>query len=176
MMRLGLAVACVLVSGLAVVPLWAKGPTTRIAIAAPNLQAPLEMTDPALLRRFAVWAGPGTTVNDVESSEGFIIDWRSGAFAEPGPDLPRYEVSFYAKYANRPEASQDEHLAYVVRYAPNPAGRRGYVYLPGRGDVAFALNARTIFRGVEGRWFRASDAWYQVAATLLARVDRSANR
>lgn len=175
-MRLGWLVTCGLVSCLAVVPLWAKGPTTRIVIAGPALPAPLRITDAALLRQFSVWSGLGTGANGVESSEGFIIDWHSGTSAEPALHLPRYEVSFYAKYANRPLASQDEHLAYVVRYAPDVAAGRGYVYLPGRGDDAFALNARTIFRGVEGRWFKATDAWYQAAATLRARLDRSTNR
>src|SRR2546427_9207448 len=34
--------------------------------------------------------------------------------------------------------------------ARSSKGDRGYVYLPGRGDDAFDLNTRTIFRGREG--------------------------
>src|SRR2546425_12608817 len=86
--------------------LLAKGPTTRIVIAAPSLAAPLEITDPAPLNQFAVWAGAGTRVNGKESSEGFTINWRAGVSTERAVGLPRYEISFYAKHANQPLASQ----------------------------------------------------------------------
>lgn len=149
--------------------LWAKGPTTRIVIITPVLPVPLELTDPALLDKFAVWAGPGTSLNGVEGSEGFIIDWRAGAPAGRFAELPRYEVRFYSKVANRPAESQSEHLAYVVFYTPDSGGGRGLVYLPARGEQHFALNVRTIFRGVEGRWFRATDAWDRTVDSLLRR-------
>ena len=145
----------------------AKGPTTRIVIEAPSLAAPLEITDPALLNQFAVWAGPGTSVNGEESSEGFIINWRAGVSTKRAVGLPRYEISFYAKYANQPLSSQSEHLAYVVWYEPDVNGDRGYVYLPGRGDDTFVLNTGTIFRGREGHWFTATDAWHQMATRVL---------
>jgi len=136
----------------------AKGPTTRIEIAAPSLATPHEITDPALLNQFVVWAGPGTSVNGEESSEGFIINWRAGISTQRAVGLPRYRISFYAKYATRPLASQSEHLAYVVWYEPDVNGDRGYVYLPGRGDDTYVLNTATIFRGREGHWFSATDA------------------
>ncbi|MCA1587024.1 MAG: hypothetical protein LC791_20390 [Acidobacteria bacterium] len=79
----------------------------------------------------------------------------------------RIPVSFYVKYANRPLASQQEQLAYVVSYEPDLADGAGYVYLPGRGDTRYALNARSIFRGREGYWFRASDAWNEAAMRLI---------
>jgi hypothetical protein len=72
--------------------LQAKGPTTRIVITAPNLPVPLEITDAASLDEFSVWAGPGTSLNGVEASDGFIIDWRAGARADRLTALPRYEV------------------------------------------------------------------------------------
>jgi hypothetical protein len=147
--------------------LFAKGPTTRIVIAAPSLAAPVEITEPALLDQFAVWAGPGTSVNGEESSEGFIIDWHEGISTRRPVGLPRYEVFFYARYANQPLASQSEHLAYVVWYEPDANGNRGYVYLPGRGDYAFVVNTSTILRGREGHWFNATDAWHQAATRIL---------
>jgi hypothetical protein len=149
---------------------FAKGPTTRIVIAAPSLAAAVEITDPALLKQFAVWAGPGTSVNGEESSEGFIIDWRAGVSTRRPVGLPRYKVSFYAKYANQPLASQSEYLAYVVWYEPDTNSDRGYVYLPGRVDDAFVLNTRTIVRGREGHWFNATDAWHQAVTRILGSI------
>jgi hypothetical protein len=90
-----------------------------------------------------------------------------GVVAERPAGLKRYEVSFYVTYANPPLASQQEQLAYVVSYEPDIAGGGGYVYLPGRGDDRYALNARTIVRGREGHWFRASEAWNRAAMGLL---------
>ncbi len=148
-------------------PLWAKGTTTRIVLTASSLPVPLEITDPKLLDDFVVWAGPGVEVNGEEQLQGFIIDWRTGVIAERPPRLPRYEVSFYVKYPNRPLASQPEQLAYVVSYEPDLGAGLGYVYLPGRGDERYTLNTRTIFRGREGNWFRATDAWHQAAAKLI---------
>jgi hypothetical protein len=147
---------------------WAKGPTTRIVVAAPSLSAALEITDATSLDRFAVWAGPGTSADGVESSDGFIIDWTAGVLADRVEPQPRYRVSFYSKYANRPLDTQAEHLAYVVLYEPDAHGGRGYVYLPGKGDEAYALNVRTISRGVECHWFKAGDEWHRTFTRLLS--------
>jgi hypothetical protein len=151
------------------VPLAAKGPTVRIEISGPGLHEPVALTSPALLKQFAVWAGAGVMINRVEQTEGFIVDWSE---AVPGPTAagPRYTVSFYVKYANRPLESQPEQLAYVVSYQPDVRAGRGYVYLPGRGDEHFALNTRTIHRGREGQWFRATEAWDQAVMGLLSAV------
>jgi hypothetical protein len=145
----------------------AKGPTTRIVIAGPSLSTSLEITDPAILNQFAVWAGPGTRVNGEESLVGFIIDWQAGVSTQRAGGLPRYEVSFHTRHTNQSSASQSEHLAYVVWYEPDVIGDRGFVYLPGRGDDAFALNVGTILRGREGQWFNATDAWHRMAMRVL---------
>jgi hypothetical protein len=42
----------------------AKGITTRIVIEGLNLSAPIEITDPQIHRNFAVWTGPGTSLNE----------------------------------------------------------------------------------------------------------------
>jgi len=148
------------------VPLAAKGPTVRIEISGPGLPGPVALTSPAVLKQFAVWAGAGVMINRVEQTEGFIVDWLETV---PGPPAagPRYTVSFYVTYANRPLESQPEQLAYVVSYEPDFRVGRGFVYLPGKGDEHFALNTRTIHRGREGQWFRASDAWDAVVVELL---------
>lgn len=53
----------------------AKRATTRITITDGGLQSPVEISDPDVLANFNVWSGPGTFANDVEGTEGFIIDW-----------------------------------------------------------------------------------------------------
>jgi hypothetical protein len=107
-------------------------------------------------------------VNSQEQTEGFIVDWARGVVRERPDGLPRYEVSFYAKHANRRLESQEEHLAYVVSYAFDAARGEGYVYLPGKDDAHYALNVGTIFREREGYWFRATEAWNRAAMKALS--------
>ena len=145
-----------------------KGPTTRIVLTAPDLASPIEIVDGNVLSSFVVWSGPGVEVNSQEQTEGFIVDWPQGVVTERPEGLPQYEVSFYAKHANRPLESQEEHLAYVVSYALDAARGGGYVYLPGKGDERYALNVRTIFRDREGHWFRATDAWNRAVMKALS--------
>ena len=153
------------------IPLSAKGPTVRVITGA-DLPQPVEVTAPALLQQFQVWSGPGVEADGQQEHRGFIIDWVSDGASRRSANLPRYKVSFYAKYANRPLDSQPQHLAYVVWYEPDFSSRRGYVYLPGKGDEAFALNVQTIFRGREGRWFDATDTWNAAVLDRLARQSR----
>jgi hypothetical protein len=152
---------------LTTVSLSAKGPTTRIVITAPDLASPIEIVDRDVLREFVVWSGPGVLVSGQEQTEGFIVDWPRGAVAQRPDGLTRYEVSFYVKYANRPLESQTDTLAYVVSYEPDPV-RGGFIYLPGKGDAWYALNARTIQRGREGQWFHASDGWNRTVKKALS--------
>jgi hypothetical protein len=144
-----------------------KGPTTRIVLTAPGLVSPIEIIDSNVLSNFIVWSGPGVLVNSQEQAEGFIVDWRQGVVAQRPDGLPRYEVSFYAKYANRSLEAQHEHLAYVVSYEPDFSRGGGYVYLPGKGDDHYGLNVRTIHRGREGHWFHASEAWNRTVMKAL---------
>jgi hypothetical protein len=142
--------------------LFAKGITTRITITSPELKSPIEISDPEILKNFNVWAGWGTFLNGVEGNEGFIIDWASGVVGERPSGLLSFEVSFYVKYPNRPFNEQTDQLVYVVLYETDPATGQGYVYLPGKTDEHFRLNARTIHRRREGNWFRATAAWENV--------------
>jgi hypothetical protein len=151
--------------------LYAKGITTKIRITGASLATPIEITDPEVLKNFNVWAGPGTSMNGVEGTEGFIIDWASGAVAERPSGLDAYEVSFYVKYANRPASEQEDQLAYVVSYEAGPSGQ-GYVYLPGKADESYRLNTRAISRRREGNWFRATTAWQNAVGKLTTQVPR----
>ena len=146
------------------VRLVAKSPTSRIVISGADLAVPVEITGAAAAALF-VWAGRGTFANGTEGRDGFIVDWRNGSAPAPPSTAPRYEVSFYV--TDRPDAP--ERLAYVVLYADDRAGDRGYVYFPGPDDRRYTLNVRSIHRGrgVEGNWFRATEAWQKLATPLI---------
>jgi hypothetical protein len=147
--------------------LLAKGRTVRITIKA-DLKAPIEITDPSILRNFNVWTGTGTSSHE---SQGLIVDWSRGAISPPSQGLPLYEVSFYADLGN-----QEEKLVYVVSYAYDPSVRRGYVYIPGRKDKWWSLNVGSIFRQVEGNWFNAWSAWDDVAHPLIEKTKVTASK
>jgi hypothetical protein len=140
-------------------PLSAKGTTTRITIEGGDLAAPVVLADPIVLQQFNVWAGRGTRMNGVEGNDGFIIDWRAGAVSDPAGG-PEYTVSFFVT------RNGNEQLAYKVVYRRDRSG--GFVYLPGSGHEWYRLNVRAIFRGCEGRWFRATTAWEQAVDRVIA--------
>jgi hypothetical protein len=121
------------------------------------LANPVAITDPEVLRNFNVWSGRGTFSGGVspetEGTEGFIVDWVSGAIADHPGGLRTYELSFYAPHEH------PDQLVYVVSYAVDPVTGQGYVYLPGKSDKSYGLNTSSIFRGCEGNWFRANAAW-----------------
>jgi len=130
-------------------PAFAKGPTVGITIEGSSLRAPVVMTDPQVLAPFRVWEGPGTSSYDNSESQvsSFIVNWSHGATAEPAHGLPRYKVSFWA---DEPQ----EKLVYVVYYEFDPTPKQGYVSVPGEDDAAYLLDAASILRDVEGKWFR----------------------
>jgi len=143
----------------------AKGDMVKISIRGGGLTAPIEITNPKI-NAFNVWAGPGVVVNGAEQREGFIIEWPKGAVAHLPAGLQRYEVSFYeGREAGEPS------LVYVVDYACDPLTGKGFVYLPGRGDERFRFN-RTMWhgQGLEGNWFRATDAWDAFVRPLIAPI------
>ena len=137
----------------------AKGITTRVRIAGATLAEPVDLTEPGVLASANVWSGPGTFVNDVEATDGFIIDWASGVVTEPPATGQSFDVSFYVTDLNGAASRQPEHLAYVVRF--RMAANGGYIYLPGPADEFYRLNAATILRGSEGRWFHSTREWDQ---------------
>lgn len=52
----------------------AKGVTTRIEMIGGQLSKPISIADTRMLDAFNVWSGPGTSMNGVEGTTGFIID------------------------------------------------------------------------------------------------------
>jgi hypothetical protein len=87
----------------------------------------------------------------------------------PASGLQHHEVSFYA--GCRPEPPS---LVYIVFYDYGPSSKRGFVYLPGRGDASYGLNTGTIWhgRGIEGHWFFAADSWEHFVRPLIAEALR----
>jgi hypothetical protein len=151
----------------------AKGDTTKITISGAHLANPIEITDLNIVKEFQVWTGPGTTgciggrSNCIEGTEGFIVDWSSGAVVQRPNGLQHYEVAFYVIDARVPGQPGPEHLAYVVFYEYDPAASQGYVYVPGKGDQWYALNVTSIYRRREGKWFQATRAWQDAVVPLI---------
>jgi hypothetical protein len=143
-------------------PLMAKGKTVKITIKGADLTTPIEISDAKILANFQVWTGPGTSTADRQS---LIIDWSQGPVRKPPESLRRYQVSFHAE--------PNEQIVYVVYYAFSPGAEQGYVYLPGESDEWAGLNVRTIFHGVEGKWFPAWSAWERVARPLIEKAERT---
>jgi len=137
-------------------PLLAKGKTVKITIKGANLKTPIEISDPKILANFQVWTGPGTSTADNQS---LIIDWSQDPVTKPPESLRRYQVSFHT--------DPHDQIVYVVYYACSLGAEQGYVYLPGESDEWAGLNVRTIFHGLEGKWFRAWSAWERVARPLI---------
>ena len=173
-MKQAAAVLLLLLSLPASAVISAKGTTVRIAINGGELLTPIEISRPDVVEQFSIWSGPGTRMGlrdpatgqwrIIEGTEGFIVDWRAGEIARVPDGLEQYEVSFFVRYPRSPA----EQLAYVVVYANDPASNEGYVFLPGRDDKRFQLNARAILRGVEGKWFRASPEWQAVVTASIS--------
>jgi len=141
-------------------PLLAKGNTVKITIKGADHKTPIEISDPKILANFRVWTGPGTSFAD---RHGLIIDWSQGSVREPPQALRRYQVSFHT--------DPNERIVYVVCYAFSSGAEQGYVYVPGESDAWYGLNVRSIFRGVEGKWFRAWSAWERVARPLIEKAE-----
>ena len=138
-------------------PLLSKANTSKITISGADLKTTIEISDPEILANFNVWT------RTIE--HGLIIDWSQGPVRESPSTLRKYQVSFYAG------APLNERIVYVVYYAFAPGAEQGYVYLPGESDEWAGLNVRSIWRGVEGKWFRAWSAWERVARPLIEKAE-----
>jgi hypothetical protein len=166
------AVAFFLITSLAPASLSAKGDTVKIRIKGEGFSAPIEITDPKI-KAFNVWAGPGVTVNGLEQTEGFIIEWSKGVVAQIPTGLHRYQAFFYEGCeTGDPNCRKGEpSLAYVVSYAYNPSTGQGFVYLPGRDDEQFKSNKGMWHgHGFEGNWLRATKAWESFVNPLIAKA------
>jgi hypothetical protein len=152
-------------------PLLAKGHTVKITVKGTGLQTPIEITDDRV-GLFHVWSGPGVFVNDVEESEGFIIDWWKGIAEKMPAGLPQYEVSFFSGCNDDALCPADKpRLTYVVLYSYDPTTEQGFVYLPGRSDELFKFNhAMWHGRGFEGNWLFATSAWESFVRPIIAKA------
>lgn len=145
----------------------AKGETTRIEIA--HGKRPfVTLEGPASAGQFTIWSGPGTSwgpagePGQMSTSPGDFADWLAGA-VEPPQKLAVFKVRFFC--AARQEQQPDippSHQCYGVRYAIDPQTQLGYIQIPPERDKDFPDNTRTIYRGVEGRWYRASARWEEL--------------
>ena len=140
----------------------AKGPTLKITIKGSDLASPVEITEKGILEQFNVWSGAGVESTGISQVKGFIAEWEKGPVAEPPKTLRRYEVSF--------DVVHQGPSSYVVSYAYDPATGKGYVYLPGKGEKFNESNTYLIFRGVEGKWFYATETWTDIAKPLIERA------
>ena len=125
--------------------------------------------------QFTIWSGPGTTMTAADGTvstpahPGDIAHWEAGVVQVPR-DVKVYTVRFYCR---APEADGLKTMAmrqcYGVRYAISQDGQ-GYIQIPAVGDKDFKGNTQTIYRGVEGSWFRASALW---EALVRPRIDEA---
>ena len=153
-MRLAFVGSCVLLA----MPQFgaAKGETARIEIAR-GKRPLLTLSGEESAGTFTIWSGPGTS--KAAPDERDIADWNAGAI-EPPRNLQIYEVRFYcAALGDTPRETVPSSLCYGVRYGVDRDTGQGYIQVPPEHDRDFPDNTRTIYRGVEGRWFRASAGW-----------------
>src|SRR6185369_8209090 len=137
---------------------FAKGHTVKITIKSDGITREIST---AAVAQFGIWEGPGVTINRVEQTEGFIIDWSKGIINTLPAGLQKYEVSFYTE-------GQPPALSYIVTYAYDPSTKTGYVYLPGRTDKEFQYNSAMWHgHGYEGNWLKATKAWDDFARPLI---------
>jgi hypothetical protein len=139
-----------------------KEKTVKITIQGSDQKRPIEVSDPKILANFQVWMGPGTSSAE---RQGLIVDWSQGPVGEPPQAFRRYQVSFHI--------DPNEQIVYVVYYAFSPGAGPGYAYVPGESDEWYTLNVHSIFRGVEGKWFRAWSTWERVARPLIKHRERT---
>ena len=152
----------------------AKSDTARIEIL--HGKRPfLVLTGADTAGQFTIWSGPGTVVTAEDGTEstpvhpGDIANWEAGAVQLPR-DVKVYKVRFYCAAGDRPARDDvPSHLCYGVRYAIASDGQ-GFIQIPAVGDKDFKGNTQSIYRGVEGSWFRASARWEEL---VRPRVDEA---
>jgi hypothetical protein len=145
----------------------AKSETARIEIAR-GKHTIVTLSGEESAGQFTIWSGPGTSAGPVgepaamTTSGRDFADWLGGA-VEPPRKLQVYKVRFYcAARGENARESIPSSLCYGVRYAVDPATGLGYFQIPAEGDAEFRANTRSIYRGVEGSWYRSSDRWEEL--------------
>jgi hypothetical protein len=164
----------------------AKSQTARIEIAKGKLTL-VTLVGEESAGQFTIWSGPGASWttpdggDQLSTSDRDIADWLMGA-VQPPRKRQVYEVRFYCAARGETEReSLPSSLCYGVRYAIDRENGQGYIQIPSANDRQFPANTRSIYRGVEGSWFRSSDRWEelvrpQVDAALTASARESTYR
>jgi hypothetical protein len=147
----------------------AKSQITRIEVFRDGAML-LHIANPAA-GELDIWSGPGNKVSRDESpgvstGGGDIADWDGGAVQAPDDGWPVYKVIFLCEACE--PARKDAWRCYGVRYVPGIRGQPGLIQIPDAQDPEFSLNLQTIYRGVEGQWFRASAKWEEIVANSIA--------
>jgi hypothetical protein len=151
----------------------AKSPLARIEISrGADLVASIEGET---AREFTIWSGPGTSVTAdgvtaMSLTPGDIADWKLGAVAPP-ENAAALTVAFHCEACE--PARTGAWRCYGVRYLPGANGAPGLIQIPAAGDREFPGNLQTIYRGVEGRWFRASEKWERLVGSRVAAAPAS---
>jgi hypothetical protein len=146
MMRLAFIAAFVLIGTIVA---GAKGSTVKLTLTGPGFAAPVEIVEPSILDRSNVFAG---------SFIGETVD------AAPQVKVATYTVSFDVQ----PPQNRPVKTAYAVSVARDARTGALWLYLPGRGEAGYRLNAGTILRdGQDGHWHRPSPAWASLLMTYL---------
>jgi hypothetical protein len=146
--------------------LCAKAPVGAVTISGGGLPKAIEITESAVIKSFDIWSGPGNfkIENGVRTPivrDGSIL-WSQGIVSDPPKRPPEYEISF--------NGSVPEDRLFVVLYRYDPSAHFGCVYLPGKGEGWYDVNVRTMYRGVEGHWFRTSRAFDELVQPLIEKA------
>lgn len=163
----------------------AKSETARIEIAQ-GKQTLVTLVGEESAGQFTIWSGPGTSWttpdgDQMSTTDRDIADWLAGA-VQPPRKVQVYEVRFYcAARGENARESLPSSLCYGVRYAIDRKSGQGYIQIPTENDAQFPGNTRSIYRGVEGSWYRSSGRWEelvrpQVEAALTAGTRESTYR
>ena len=130
---------------------YGKGSTDKISIIGAGLAHPLETTTPNTLEGFSPWGG--------EFFDRTRGNW--GRLTETPTVTQTYNVFFYIRdNNNKPQ------LIYVFRYAFDPSGAQGYIYIPTEGEAWYVMNSATIAR--PSGWYYANREWDKFMRQVLA--------
>ena len=147
----------------------AKCPIARLQIDGPALAETITIDNPNIAGRFSIWNGPSVRVNgepvylDPKRQDNTFIDWPAGTVDE----LPKNGVKFSVTFFCFIDAAESLRRVYEVDYLFEPGSDAGYIFLPGRGDDRYGLNAASIVHFFEGDWFRSSAEWERVIRPIV---------
>jgi len=118
-----------------------------VMIAGGELQHPIEITDPELLRTFDPW-------------EGNFVDWKKPAAV--GHCSWEYEIFYYKKGIEvaTPYDRGDLKMIYGLRYCLDADGGPGYTHLADENDRFGPENMQTVYDGkARGKWHPSTAIW-----------------